>query len=170
MKNFLNFSSSGFVSDGFVVTVTSFVGTFVCLEDLHCVRVAGEVKRPKTKARFYFYHANAWVPLKLFMVKKVKEELKLSLEEYYLIYFESDFPLPCEINEKIALSSPLGILGVELYLNQVSQCEPEKQLSQLTSLVKFPHFPGSEGSYYGGKILLRSKLKGYCLAYTLPKL
>ena len=140
------------------------------LEDFHTVKVAGKVVRPKTKARFYFNYSDAWVPLRLFMVRGVEKETGLGLDEYFLVYFEADWGLPEEKRGKFAFSSPLGLLAVNLYLNQVSECEEGIELGRLTKLVRFPHFPGTEGSFYDGRILLRSKLKGYCLAYLLPKL
>ena len=134
------------------------------------MNVAGSLLRPKTKAKFFFNYSDAWIPLRLFMVSNVKSETRLSLEDYFLVYFEADWALPDGIKGNFAYSSPLGLLGVNLYLNQVSECEEGIELGRLTKLVKFPHFPGTEGSFYNGRILLRSKLRGYCLAYLLPKL
>ena len=91
-------------------------------------------------------------------------------EKFYILYFASKYPLPSEIKENVILASPIGILSSILYLNHKHPIISLAQLSNTAKLIKYSHFPGSEGGYCSGSLLIPSKHEGYSIALTLPKL
>lgn len=170
-KQIINFSSSGFVVDGCVVSCTRYLDLILGDGEVSQLMVDKKLNGPKSNASFYFNHSDAWVPLCLSKVLVLPDFGPFeSSVPYYLLYFTSHLPLPSPLNTPQALTSPLGLLSIPLYLNQSSDTYSCLPLPFNSDLIPFPHFPGAEGSYYNGKMLIPSKYKGFCIAFNLPKI
>lgn len=153
-----------------VVTCCRFMKVVLGIREFHRLMIEKELERPECCARFYFNYADAWVPLELSKVVEIAGLDQYTQTSYHLLYFTSRFPLPRPPKQTQILSSPLGLLSIPLYLNQISSSEPCISLPYNSELIPFPYFPGTEGSFYKGKMLVPSKFKGYCIAYNLPKI
>lgn len=138
--------------------------------DFHRLMIDKGLDRPDCSTKFYFNYADAWVPLVLDKVVPITGLDQYTQTSYHLLYFTSHFPLPRPPKNSQILSSPLGLLSIPLYLNQISNSESCISLPHNSDLIPFPYFPGTEGSFYKGKILIPSKFKGYCIAFNLPKI
>jgi len=159
------------VVDGHVVSCTRYLDLILADGEVSKLAVDKKLESPKHAASFYFNHSGAWVPLHLSKVLSLPDfGVFTSSIPYHLLYFTTRFPLPCPPSTPQALTCPLGLLSIPLYLNQVSHTYPCLPLPFNSDLVPFPHFPGTEGSYYKGKMLIPSKSKGFCIAFNLPKI
>ena len=166
----MNFATSGFVKDGEIVTCVSMISLILCTEDIQILYTQGIIYNPKSYARYYFNYSNGWIPISLCKAIPVKYIDSVSDKKYVLLYFTSHYQLPFEIKEKIIFSSPIGILSLPLYLNQRHPVIIYNQVNNQCKLIKFSSFPGSEGAYCDGDIIIPSKYQGYSIAYQLPKL
>lgn len=140
------------------------------LEDLQVMQAAGVIEKPKTSGKFYFNYAGAWVLLELFKVIPIKNIENLVNPSYVLIYFTSIFPLPNAPKGDFILSSPLGLLSVPLYLNHKHPIHECFIYNSQCKIIKFSCFPGSEGAFCAGNIIIPSNIHGYAVSYLLPKL
>ena len=169
-KSILNFSSSGFVKDNHVITCTTDFPLFLSPSDIQILYVQGVLENPKVIASFYFNSNNSWIPLELTKAVPIKDIEEYTSERYALLYFKSKYKLPREHRENNIYSSPLGLLSLNLYLNHKHPVVECFQVKWNCKVVKFSCFPGSEGAYCAGDVIIPSNIPGYSLAYMLPKL
>ncbi|OMJ96365.1 hypothetical protein SteCoe_116 [Stentor coeruleus] len=171
LKEYINFSTSAFVKNRKVVTCTDLVSMFLDDEAMEVLYKNKVVKEPKSSGFFYFSYMGWWIPLKLECIKYIENIENHTKNRYFICYFLSEkYNLPEEIRDKGIVASPLGLLSQEIFVNLKMPSEYVAVIDKDTKIVKMTSFPGCEGAFCDGWIIVPSRYYGYSISCVVPKL
>lgn len=171
IKEYINFSTSAFIKDKKVVTCTNLVSMFLDDEAIRVLDKEKVVRKPKSLGFFYFSYMGWWIRLRLECVKSIENIDNHVTGKYFVCYFVSEKDnLPEEIRDNGIVASPLGLLSQEIFSNLKMPSEYIAVIDENTRIIKMTSFPGCEGAFCDGKIIVPSRYYGYSISCVVPKI